>query len=130
MYQKGCHFWRARTSTLVVPSNFTEHALEAKLGQFTPLVLRVESYYNASLPVSVKVTGVSSGFHVSQNVTSSILRTGGPAFFLFQVFTPVAYAYSGTVSQPQDSSQVPHMDVEISFLGETNSYSIFLTQTN
>jgi hypothetical protein len=117
--------------SLDMPGNFTDHALEAKIGEFTSVVLKLNAapYYDASLPVSLKVTNVPIGFSVSQNTTSAILRTGGSLSYLLQMFTPVTYAVA-SVSSPQLSSQVPHIDVEISFIGNPWSYSIFVVQIN
>jgi hypothetical protein len=118
------------SSTFFQPENFTDHALVTRSGQFTPLVLKVSAptYYDAVLPVSVKVVRVSSGFSVSQNVTSSILRSGGSAFFLIQVFTPVTNTL-GSGSDPQMVDKVPHMDVEFTLLASNTTFSIFFSES-
>ena len=123
--QPSIYLWDP--STFSSPENFTDHALKVKLGEFTPIVLKFlpQSYYNASLPVSMKIVGVSKGFSASQNATSAILRTGGSASLLLEVFTPVTYAVD-SVSPPQLMSQVPHIDIEVSFIDTTTSFSFFV----
>jgi len=101
------------------------------MGEFTSVVLKLtaEPNYVASLPVSMKVTGVPEDFSVDQSAMSAILKTGGSVSFMLQVFTPVTIA-TGSVSPPQLESPVPRIDVEFSFIGTTTSYSIYVVQTN
>ncbi len=132
---KGPDYWMSTSqnigiwyqSALTIPMNFTDHALRVELGEFTPLILTLTAppYYDASIPISLKVVSVSPDYLVDQNVTSATLRTGGSVSFLLQIFTPVGYAH-----RPPPSSLPPHFDVEVNFIGSTTSFSIFLVQVN
>lgn len=104
--------------------------LMAKMGEFIPVTLTVTAQpgYDASFPVSMKVTNVSLGFSVDPNATSAILKNSGSVSFILEVFTPVTYP--ADFLPPQTGSKVPHFDVEISFLGTTTTYTIYVVQSN
>lgn len=126
--QPNVYLWRPGMFPLT-PVNFTDHALAVKMGEYTPVILTItaEPYYNASLPVSIKVNNVPLDFYAGPNNATAILKTGGSVSFIVSVFTPVSYT---TDFLPPPPDPHPHFNVEISFLGQTDSYPVYIVASN
>jgi hypothetical protein len=107
----------------------SSNPVEVKLGEFTPitLTLTAEPYYDASLPVSIKVNNVPLDFSVGTNNSTAILTTGGSVSFILNVFTPVTYTADFS---PPPKDPHPHFDVEVNFLGQTDSYPVYIVPLN
>ncbi len=103
--------------------------LKVKMDENTSirLTLTAELGYDASLPVSIKVLDVPLGFSVEPNKVSVILETGGAVSFTLTVFTPVSYL-ADFLPSPIDPH--PHFDVQTSFLGQTDSYPVYIIPSN
>ena len=103
--------------------------LKVKIGGYTPVTLTLTAwiFYNATLPVEMKVTDVPIDFSVKTNKTSAILSKGGSVSFIFNVSAPAWYPADFLPSQL--GSKSPHIDVEIRFLGTTTTYPIYVLKT-
>ena len=103
--------------------------LSVKPGVLTPitLTLTAPSYYNASLPVSIRVTDVPLGYSIGPKNATAILTTGGSVSFALLVFQPVPHPADFL---PPPTDPYPHFNVEISFLSHTDSHPIYIVSSN
>jgi len=103
--------------------------LRMRIGENTSITvtLTAESGYDASLPISVRVTDVPLGYSVNPNYLSQVLKTGGSVSFTLTVFTPVPYPPD---FWPPPTDPHPHFNIEVSFHGQTDSYPVYIVPSN
>ena len=104
------------------PANTTDGTLIIKIGKSTPLSINIASmsYYDASLPVSLRVVGVSKELSASQDVTSATLVKGGSVSFTLNIFAP-----DTDLPEPEyPILRLSRIDFEIDFMGSSTSYSV------
>jgi hypothetical protein len=99
--------------------------VEIKQSQSREVIVRctAQPSFDASLPMSIRVTSVPKGFVVTQNATSGILRTGG-ALTVKLVITSSANAPA--INPPPFDSTRPHVEIEIGLFGMIYRESIYI----
>jgi hypothetical protein len=119
------YFWDFSTSFTPAYADDPYFPVEIKEGQSREVIVMcvARPSFDASLPMSIRVTSAPKGFVVTQNATSGILRTGG-ALTVKLVITSSAYAPG--INPPSFDSTRPHVGIEIRLFGMMYGNSIYI----